>query len=300
MFWMLPLLTGLGTWAATGDFKKGILGAALGMIPGLSGLGGAAASTAAKTGIAGIGSALPTAATAGKAAALASSAITPATAAGAGGLAAMATPATTAAASGGAGSGILRAGLNFAKAHPMAATMLASTVLGGLGGGDVETPESKPHSGGDEKATPRKIIPFPGANIDTASTYTPGQTPDPNDIYRYGQYGGEHTYFDSNPGTVQLEQKEGDLDLHPRTFAVGGHIQGPGDGMSDSVPMTGPGGQPFALSDGEFVLPADVVAALGAGSNKAGAERLHSMMSSVRRQAYGKGGQIKPVRNVSI
>ncbi|MCA6334232.1 MAG: hypothetical protein IM664_06415 [Phenylobacterium sp.] len=39
---------------------------------------------------------------------------------------------------------------------------------------------------------------------------------------------------------------------------------------------------PALLSDGEFVIPADVVSMLGDGSSKAGAERLYSLMDEVR------------------
>jgi len=36
------------------------------------------------------------------------------------------------------------------------------------------------------------------------------------------------------------------------------------------------------LSDGEFIVPADVVSGLGNGSTDAGAEELHRMMDRVR------------------
>lgn len=41
-------------------------------------------------------------------------------------------------------------------------------------------------------------------------------------------------------------------------FAEGGLVEGPGTGTSDSVPAMIDGQQPAALSDGEYVLPADV------------------------------------------
>lgn len=49
-----------------------------------------------------------------------------------------------------------------------------------------------------------------------------------------------------------------------KRFADGGQIVGPGTGTSDSVPAVVDGQQPIAVSDGEFVIPQDVVAALGA------------------------------------
>jgi hypothetical protein len=45
------------------------------------------------------------------------------------------------------------------------------------------------------------------------------------------------------------------------------------------------------LADGEFVLPADVVAALGNGSTKAGSDKLYEMMHSIR--AYHRSAKPK-------
>jgi hypothetical protein len=80
-------------------------------------------------------------------------------------------------------------------------------------------------------------------------------------------------------------------------FAKGGFLDGPGDGMSDSIPATIGDKQPARLADGEFVVPADVVSHLGNGSTKAGAQRLYSMMDRVRKARTGtkkQGKQIKP------
>ena len=40
-------------------------------------------------------------------------------------------------------------------------------------------------------------------------------------------------------------------------------------------------------ADGEFVIPADVVADMGNGSSNAGAERLYSMMDRIREARHG-------------
>lgn len=58
------------------------------------------------------------------------------------------------------------------------------------------------------------------------------------------------------------------------------------DGMSDSVPASIDGQQPAALSQGEFVMPADVVSHLGNGSTDAGASQLQGMVDRTR-QARG-------------
>lgn len=61
-----------------------------------------------------------------------------------------------------------------------------------------------------------------------------------------------------------------------RDYRQGDAVIGPGDGQSDDIPAM--------LADGEFVIPADVVAALGNGSNKAGADKLYDMMHNIRRE----------------
>ena len=58
-------------------------------------------------------------------------------------------------------------------------------------------------------------------------------------------------------------------------FAGHGYVQGPGDGQSDDIPAK--------LSNGEYVISADVVSALGNGSNEVGANKLDGMMQNVRK-----------------
>jgi hypothetical protein len=80
-------------------------------------------------------------------------------------------------------------------------------------------------------------------------------------------------------------------------YAKGGYLDGPGDGMSDSIPATIEGKQPARLADGEFVVPADVVSHLGNGSTKAGSKRLYDMLDKVRKARTGnkkQGKQINP------
>jgi hypothetical protein len=59
------------------------------------------------------------------------------------------------------------------------------------------------------------------------------------------------------------------------TGKTGNYVQGAGDGQSDSIPAM--------LADGEYVFDADTVAALGNGSNKAGALVLDKMRESIRK-----------------
>lgn len=81
--------------------------------------------------------------------------------------------------------------------------------------------------------------------------------------------------------------------------AGGKLLDGPGDGMSDSIPaeIRGKKVQKALLADGEFVIPADVVSGLGNGSTKAGSKVLYSMMDRVREARTGtteQGKQIDP------
>ena len=65
--------------------------------------------------------------------------------------------------------------------------------------------------------------------------------------------------------------------------------------MADKVPATIEGKQPAALSDGEFVIPADVVSHLGNGNSDAGAKVLEQMMARVRKERTGNKEQGKEI-----
>lgn len=80
-------------------------------------------------------------------------------------------------------------------------------------------------------------------------------------------------------------------------YKAGGLLDGPGDGMSDSIPAVIKGEQPqrAALADGEFVIPADVVSHLGNGSTKAGSARLYEMMDKIRHARTGNSKQGKKI-----
>ena len=63
------------------------------------------------------------------------------------------------------------------------------------------------------------------------------------------------------------------------------------DGMADQIPAHINGQAPAALSDGEFVVPADVVSHLGNGNSAAGAKQLSDMMKRVRTARTGQATQ---------
>jgi hypothetical protein len=82
---------------------------------------------------------------------------------------------------------------------------------------------------------------------------------------RYGKFAGGGLNVVHHAGKMRVDFRRGDA------------VTGAGDGQSDDIPAM--------LADGEFVIPADVVAALGNGSTKAGSDALYEMMHSIRVRA---------------
>ena len=81
-------------------------------------------------------------------------------------------------------------------------------------------------------------------------------------------------------------------------YSDGGRLlKGPGDGMSDDIPAHVDGEQPVRLTDGEFVVSADVVSGLGNGSTEAGARKLYGMMDRVRHARTGKKKQAPAIKS---
>ena len=159
------------------------------------------------------------------------------------------------------------------------------------------------------------------ADLNAVKNYTPAGVPDDQALYDFLESRG----FVGTTKTVTQEDREAAeafLEANPQysvqdiadmlgitDFAEGGAVgmaQGQGyylggstDGMADLVPATIDGTQPAALSDGEFVIPADVVSHLGNGNSDAGAEQLYSMMDRVRQERTGttkQGPEINPTK----
>jgi len=323
MFWLLPLISGLGTWAATGDFKKGLmsglLGAGIGGIAGALGdAAGAAGSTVAE-GVKGAADASSVAGTLGSVGHAASHALPGITGIGA----------KTAEAAASGTNPILGAGLDFLRNKPVTTGLMLSSLMSA--GAGPEVPEDNSEGGqpfpDQRHTTPRNTIPF--ASVSSGpSTYVRGEVRPPDDPYRYGQYSGEKMFFD-NPGLstdgnlpplpeaggggfnqddlgilgvglnlLSPEQRE-QLLKRNRGRAAGGLLHGPGDGQSDHIPAKGPEGD-ILLSGGEFVIPADVVSALGAGSTDAGAKRLYSAMDKIRTASFGSAKQARRPPKVAL
>lgn len=96
---------------------------------------------------------------------------------------------------------------------------------------------------------------------------------------------------DSDEGMAGPGDQDGD-----EGYQVGGLLNGPGTGQSDEIHATTPSGRKVLLSDGEYVVDAPTVAALGDGSTNAGARRLDKLRQAVRQQAYGHGDQAKAMK----
>jgi len=75
---------------------------------------------------------------------------------------------------------------------------------------------------------------------------------------------------------------------------LGYYLGGKTDGMADKIPAKIDDKQQAKLSHGEFVVPADIVSALGSGNSSAGAKVLYDMMDRIRKHAHGTTKQIKP------
>jgi hypothetical protein len=102
------------------------------------------------------------------------------------------------------------------------------------------------------------------------------------------------TYFDQTQYTPKMA-----------SGGIARLLQGPGDGVSDSIPAVitdgmSRGGQPAKVARGEYIMDARTVAALGNGSTDAGAERLDKMRQNILRddRKAGVGKDSKAYRHL--
>jgi len=111
--------------------------------------------------------------------------------------------------------------------------------------------------------------------------------------------------MEQNVQNLAREQRRGPPAPAREPMAAGGlasigmkkgkYLNGDTDGMADKIPAEIEGTQPAALSDGEFVIPADVVSHLGNGNSDAGAKVLEKMMARVRKARTGSDKQGKEI-----
>lgn len=108
----------------------------------------------------------------------------------------------------------------------------------------------------------------------------------------------------NRPQAMGMSQMRSPVVAAPNPFAARNaqvdnprYLGGSTDGMADRIPANIDGQQQAALSDGEFVIPADVVSHLGNGNSNAGAQQLYGMMDRIRQARTGntqQGRQINP------
>lgn len=123
----------------------------------------------------------------------------------------------------------------------------------------------------------RSVLPY--SAIQQAAGYRPGQGG--------VQYLSNVAYKPMATGGIA------DLTMASGGTPVGGKLlDGPGDGVSDSIPAVIGTKQPARLARGEFVVDARTVAELGNGSTDAGADKLYQMMDRVHKaRKRAKRGQ---------
>ena len=162
----------------------------------------------------------------------------------------------------------------------------------------------------DPSKYPERFPSQPRQWNEPSSNYQPGYSAE----YRYFAKGGLASLRTENGATENLmnEAKAALLGEHPKpreaierfrnVFGdgalkslqdrlVGGRVKGAGGGLDDLVPGDIEGRQRVRLADSEFVLPADIVSAIGDGSTDHGVRRLHEMMDNIRKQKTGSTKQ---------
>jgi hypothetical protein len=116
-----------------------------------------------------------------------------------------------------------------------------------------------------------------------------GETDDENAINAFVEkYGAEQFMFLRDK---ILKQAAGNPDAQTE-----GLIQGDGNsGMADDLPGVIGNKEKIAVSQDEFIVPADVVSMLGDGSSDAGSKQLYNMMDRVRQAKTGGTTQAPPL-----
>jgi|TARA_R100001460_G_scaffold106816_1_gene154688 hypothetical protein len=85
------------------------------------------------------------------------------------------------------------------------------------------------------------------------------------------------------------------LENTPSAELVEGKIEGNNlGGQADDV-MADMGGETVAVSQGEFIIPADVVSIAGGGDTDSGAAKFYDMMDKIRQKGTGTTKQVNPI-----
>ena len=125
--------------------------------------------------------------------------------------------------------------------------------------------------------------------IKEAKAFIMGETEDDSIVQKFVEKYGTDAYLALREEVLQT--------LIPNAQTEG-LIAGKGNGgMDDDLRGNIGGKETIAVSQDEFIVPADVVSMLGDGSSDAGAKELYDMMDRVRTEKYGTKEQAKPIDN---
>ena len=156
-------------------------------------------------------------------------------------------------------------------------------------------------------ADPTRAAMIGGAALPTLTPATSSLSPYAYEGPEKEEYDGPLSKFNYDPSRYRPRYASGGLadTAVARRMMGGGHLgsysdggrllKGPGDGMSDDIPAKIGKKQPARLPDGDFVVSADVVSAVGNGSPDAGAKKLYAMMDKVRQARTGNKKQGKAI-----
>ena len=116
--------------------------------------------------------------------------------------------------------------------------------------------------------------------VQDAINFITGQSDDDSIVDRFlGKYGSE--------AYLALRQEVLKQAAQNNEVITEGLIAGEGGGMDDSINGVMGDQEKVAVSQDEFIIPADVVSQLGDGSSNAGADKLYEMMDRVRQNKTG-------------
>jgi hypothetical protein len=128
--------------------------------------------------------------------------------------------------------------------------------------------------------------------IKEAKAFIMGETEDDSIVQKFVEKYGTDAYLALREEVLQS--------LIPNAQTEG-LIAGKGNGgMDDDLRGNIGGKETIAVSQDEFIVPADVVSMLGDGSSDAGAKELYNMMDRVRTEKYGTKQQAKPIDNSKV
>ena len=128
--------------------------------------------------------------------------------------------------------------------------------------------------------------------IKEAKAFIMGETEDDSIVQKFVEKYGTDAYLALREEVLQTLIPNAQTD---------GLIAGKGNGgMDDDLRGNIGGKETIAVSQDEFIVPADVVSMLGDGSSDAGAKELYDMMDRVRTEKYGTKEQAKPIDNSKV